>query len=518
MPTPKEIQNLSRLKAIRLEKLIDAVEKRINASSSALTKSFLKVFLDKLNVENGRVIETLDKRTTTLFNQAYGQFSNTTKKDLLKSIVVDIDSILGDNGDFYNKTVKATPSQTDDIKWIVNRRLGIDTDGTLLKEGFMSGLLNDNAVKSDLQKYIFKEVFKGTGPEALRKGIKQFIEGDESRLGAFKKHYRTFSFDVYAQLDRFTSALWADKLGLSHFIYNGGLIKTSRQFCVNRNEGVYSTIEAEDWVNDPHLTAITSKETYNWAIDLGGYNCRHTTDYIAKEVAYKMRPYLKTLDDQSKSKKVDTITETLAKDASKNLNIDLTGGFVEVMKRVKEISRKVMTDREIETFKSKFSFEEYLKTKGTLFKAKLEADKFSTPHGRKELDTIVKLLDRGLDFYVMPQKAIGKSSGDLPKNLDGLVFNKNTYKAVEIKTLTTGSRLTVANRVSEAGTQSNKIILDITGSVSKRDLSLGLRDGMLSNKNISSIQLLYKGNLISVSRRELRNEKTYLESISKKMR
>jgi len=518
MPNPKEIQKLSYLKAIKLEKLIDEVEKRIKNSSSQLTKSFLTHFVQKLNVERGRIIEKFDKTTASLFNQAYGNYANTSKNDLIKSIVTDIDNILVDNGEFYNKTAKANPLQINDIKWIVNRRLGINEDGTLLREGYMSGILDDNAVKSDLQKFIFKEVFKGTGPEALKRGIKNFIEGDEKRLGELQKHYRTFSFDVYAQLNSFTSALYAEKLGLSHFIYNGGLIKTSRAFCIKRNAGVYSTDEAEDWVKDPTLTAIDNKETYNWVIDRGGYNCRHTIDYIAKEIAYVLRPELKTIDAINKNTKIDSITETLAKETARNLNIDLTGGLVEAMNRLKSVSRKLMSDREIQTFRNKYDFEEYLTTKGTLYKSKGEADKFNTPHGRKELDTIKKLLDRGLDFYVMPQKAIGKNDGMVPKNLDGIIFNKNAFKMVEIKTLTTGNRLTVQNRIIEAGQQSNKIILDVTGSISQRDLTLGIRNGMLANKNITSIQVLYKGGLISVSRREVKNEKAFIESFGKKIR
>lgn len=518
MQDPKEIQRLSYLKAIKLEKLIDEVEKRINKSSSNLTKLFLKVFLNKLNVENGRILDKLDKNTTTLFNQAYGQYSNTTKIELIKSFVSDINSILGDNEDFYKKTTKVNRLQVDDIRWIVNRRLGIETDGSLIKDGYMNGLLNDSGIKSDLQKFIFKEIFKGTGPEALRIGLKNFIEGNENRLGAFTKHYRAFTFDVYAQLNSFTSALYAEKLGLYHFIYNGGLIKTSRKFCIKRNAGVYSTDEAEEWVNDPDLTAITNKENYNWVVDRGGYNCRHTIDYIAKEVAYVMRPELKEIDIANKKKKIDSITESLAKEAARNVNIDLTGGLVEVMQRIRNVSRKIMSDREIETFKNKYGFEEYLKTKGTLYKSKLEADKFLTPHGRKELDTIIKILDRGIDFYVMPQRAIGKSSGELPKNLDGFIFNKNSYKAVEIKTLSTGNRLTVADRIAYAGEQSNKIILDITGSISQKDLAYGIRNGMNNNKRISSIELLYSGKRITISRREIINEKKYLESFLKKIR
>jgi hypothetical protein len=80
---------------------------------------------------------------------------------------------------------------------------------------------------------------------------------------------------------------------MTYFIYNGGLIETSRSFCIKRNAGVYSTEEAEKWADDPELTAIESRENYNWLIDRGGFNCRHSIDFIAKEVAFVLRPDLK---------------------------------------------------------------------------------------------------------------------------------------------------------------------------------------------------------------------------------
>src|SRR5690606_20327504 len=126
MPTPKEIQELSYQKAIRLEKLIDEVEKRINKTSSYLTNAILKQFLNKLKVENGRIQDTLDKTTTTLFNQAFGNYANNSRNELVGSIVSDIHNIVKDNGKFYTTTSNATPLQVDDVKWIVNRRLGID--------------------------------------------------------------------------------------------------------------------------------------------------------------------------------------------------------------------------------------------------------------------------------------------------------------------------------------------------------------------------------------------------------
>ncbi|MGG5486264.1 hypothetical protein [Gaetbulibacter sp. PBL-D1] len=293
MPTPKEIQNLSYLKAKKIDKIIEEIEKRIQNASSSLTKSMLNMFLDQLQTENGRILSKLNQKTISLFNAAYGSYSNTTRIRLLESIMSDIQTIVFENETFYKKSVNAKSSHTDAIRKIVNRRLGIDDKGKTLKNGFLQSLADESVLKSEIQKHIFRELFKGTTPELLRRSLKTVIEGDNERLGLFDKHYRTFSFDVYAQLDAYTGALYADRLGLQYFIYNGGVIKTSRAFCKKKNGKVFSIEEAEKWVDDPTLTAIPSKESYNWLIDRGGYNCRHSIDFIASEVAYVLRPDLK---------------------------------------------------------------------------------------------------------------------------------------------------------------------------------------------------------------------------------
>lgn len=291
--TPKEIQALSYAKALKLENLIQAMEGRISSSSSELAKIMLKYFANKLNIEQGRLIAEFNKRTVSLFNEAFKRYQDTAKQNLIKSIIVDIDAILNDNDSFYKKTVSKNEVSKSDIKKIINRRLGVNENGTLVKEGYMSGIVDDTGIRSEIQKHIFREMFKQSGFESFKKSLQTLIVGEPEKFGVFQRHYKTFSYDAYAQLNSFTSATYAQKLGLSHFIYNGGLIKTSREFCKKRNAEIFSTKEAEKWKDDPTLTAIENKETYNWLIDRGGYNCRHSIDFIADEVAYALRPDLK---------------------------------------------------------------------------------------------------------------------------------------------------------------------------------------------------------------------------------
>ena len=85
-----------------------------------------------------------------------------------------------------------------------------------------------------------------------------------------------------AAFQRTVSLQKAEDLGLNYFLYAGGLIKTSREFCIERAGKVFSVAEAKNWDNGQDLPVIPY---------LGGYNCRHTMVFMdlekAKENGYK---------------------------------------------------------------------------------------------------------------------------------------------------------------------------------------------------------------------------------------
>ncbi|HNR55534.1 MAG TPA: hypothetical protein PKJ19_10215, partial [Flavobacteriales bacterium] len=106
-------------------------------------------------------------------------------------------------------------------------------------------------------------------------------------------------FDTYQYLDRASSDAYATKLGLDAFIYAGGLIETSRDFCIKRNGKVFSRKEAErEWPKDPTLPR-TKKEResgvlvgYDPLRDMGRWNCRHRIRFISDALAEQLRPDL----------------------------------------------------------------------------------------------------------------------------------------------------------------------------------------------------------------------------------
>ncbi|MCA9813211.1 MAG: hypothetical protein KC483_10190 [Nitrosarchaeum sp.] len=111
---------------------------------------------------------------------------------------------------------------------------------------------------SDVKNVIFSQVVAGQRPDIS--GIKDTLT---PRLAA---NIETELNTSLAGFQRSVTLNKAADFGVELFAYVGGLIKSSRDFCIERDGGVFTLAEIKSWDNGQGLPAD---------IYLGGYNCRH---------------------------------------------------------------------------------------------------------------------------------------------------------------------------------------------------------------------------------------------------
>ncbi len=68
---------------------------------------------------------------------------------------------------------------------------------------------------------------------------------------------------------------FAEGTGLRNFRYIGGLIKTSREFCEERNGNTYTEEEVKSWADKEWDGKIEGTDEENIFEFCGGWNCRH---------------------------------------------------------------------------------------------------------------------------------------------------------------------------------------------------------------------------------------------------
>ena len=131
--------------------------------------------------------------------------------------------------------------------------------------GFLQGikdLINDNVQAG------------GSFKDAV-KSLREYALGGDQVDGKLLKYSKQVAYDSMATSDRaFTSAI-ADELDSEWFLYAGGEIETSREFCKERHEKYFHYLEVESWaaLDWDGKNQETNKQTI--FIFAGGWQCRH---------------------------------------------------------------------------------------------------------------------------------------------------------------------------------------------------------------------------------------------------
>lgn len=283
-----------------IKKVTDDLDNTFQDLSKELLKAVINEFVDNLD-RKGDEIKNTPKNLQLIasIDKLYSAFMSGSGLTIAETIIKGTDRLSKFNVDYFSDYAESKSkyqASVKKVKQVIADRLGVGEKTQLKKGGYLDSLLQDVTVRNSIKKLSTREVIKGTGFKGFKKGLEKYIIGDKEKLGAFRQHYRNYAYDIFVQVDREESSLMATELDLQYFIYQGGLIDTSRPFCVKRDGKVFSTEEAEDWVNDPWIQENLKKgtiATYNPVVDCGLYGCRHSIRYISREVAETIRPDLK---------------------------------------------------------------------------------------------------------------------------------------------------------------------------------------------------------------------------------
>ena len=203
-------------------------------------------------------------------------------RDLSKQIVRDSKKIITLNSGYF-QTIKPIPKAVNKrVLRLVMLRMGFDVATDKITEGGWLNAVNGNAqVGNQIKDLITRAIVSKQGLPDFRRSFKEIVTGNEN-LGILERHHATNSHDIFHSIDRATGLEYADKLGLKHAIYSGTAKKNSRDFCLARLNNLYTRDEIESWQN---LDWGGKKKNNDVFIDLGGYNCRHSWDWISNELA-----------------------------------------------------------------------------------------------------------------------------------------------------------------------------------------------------------------------------------------
>jgi len=267
------------------------------ASQVELFEIIQDAFLSRLEVDDNGAIKVSNANFARVaqLERALQKFDGTTRREIVQSI---LNGFLGINAAFdpyINSMFELTKKRFGTINKRTTEKAGLrwGFDGKkLIDTGYLADLTAGADVRTLLKQEANKAISSGMNLRDFQKNYRTIVKGSTQRLGIVERYFFTNSFDAFQEYDRTVGLLYADELKMRAAIYNGGTIKTTRPFCRARDGKIFTREEIASWES---LTFSGKPPNYDPFTDLGGYNCRHSLDWISDELAIRRRPDLKEL-------------------------------------------------------------------------------------------------------------------------------------------------------------------------------------------------------------------------------
>lgn len=266
--------------------------------TALILKSYISKFeydagVLKFNSKNLNLIQELDN----IFDVFAKRYSNNVFKDVgAKMLDMTVFS-----EDYFKKfglkaeTFKRIEGKLD----IIAKRVGINADGTLIKNSYLNRLATAPQFKEQLKDYVAKGLAEKTSLTDFQNGFKTLIEGSKDVDSKLLSYWKTETHDAFFTASRTNDDVFSQALGMEFFIYLPGQIKTSRPFCKGGSDKVCGcTFESKigqcfhrkDALKWSKQNWQGKKIPYNPIADMGGWNCRHYPAWISNEFVKRKYP------------------------------------------------------------------------------------------------------------------------------------------------------------------------------------------------------------------------------------
>lgn len=299
-------EQLSELKRNFIDERQLSLKKSFTSAEKRLYETIFDKIVNSFDVEDGLVASTSKNLNKTAeLNAIFKEFNKSEYHNLIGKFSNDLGKIVNLNGDYFRSVADLTApdrfnSINKEVSSFMSKRIGLNNAGEIAKDSYLDRLIRDESLKNKVKEQLLKGVTNKQPVKKLISELQTTMIGNDNVDGALVQYFNQHIHDTYNQFDRSTSKLYADKLNLKYFIYQGGKIKTSRKFCIKHDGKCFTTDEAKLWekqigIKDSKgkpIGPIAKKGSYNPLVDCGGYNCRHSLDFISPTLAKKLRPEL----------------------------------------------------------------------------------------------------------------------------------------------------------------------------------------------------------------------------------
>lgn len=310
---PKQLTSLIERKERTIERYRNLIDNWTRQMQFSSLDAVLKSAINRLEVVDGVILNTNSNLAILAeIDRGLNEINGRLYPQLMQIINNGTGRIIAQNTQYFTLMLPAIGKRLDvalgKAQSKMAYRIGL-REGKLIRNGWLESVINDTTVLRNVKELALKSVLSGAKFSDTKQAISDLLIGTPEQGGAFEKYLKNTVYDVFQQYDAAYNEQIAEDLELKYFIYTGGLVRDSRDFCREHNGRVWTRDEAEQWENWRPVDALFITEFkqkdiyavpsylgyvgYQPLIDRGGYNCRHQLAWISDERAFELRPELK---------------------------------------------------------------------------------------------------------------------------------------------------------------------------------------------------------------------------------
>lgn len=132
------------------------------------------------------------------------------------------------------------------------------------------------AVFEPLQKNLLTDVYSGGKYSDMVKGLKEYILGNDELDPKLTSYVKRYARDSMAIFDNTYTQLIAKDVEIELWEYAGGLVKDSREFCIQRHGNVYTKEEIKSWASKDWKGKNAATDENTIFSYRGGWGCLHS--------------------------------------------------------------------------------------------------------------------------------------------------------------------------------------------------------------------------------------------------
>ena len=271
-------------------KLADSIEGLIVASSEtyagALTRVQTKLYDDLVEIlrfvdvdEQGYIKQNAGNRA--ILRTAQNQFDKTIQGSIYQSALEQHLSVIPII-DELNTTYFESISSAFKPNRVFIQQLQAQTIESINSLVLQDGLAAQ--VKIPLNQILSQNINTGGSFSGMLQQVQTFVKGDETIQGRVLSYSRGIVKDALFQYARaYQNSVTVD-LKLEWFRYVGGLIDTSRPFCIERNGNFYVQKEVESWANLEWKGKNSLTTESSIFVLAGGHQCNHQLIPVSESI------------------------------------------------------------------------------------------------------------------------------------------------------------------------------------------------------------------------------------------